>query len=67
MQKVEKTRLNIYLPNHLVEALDKEAHAKGTSRTALILQVFENYTNAKETIDILKSALELVNKDKQSK
>ena len=42
-----KRRIQIILPNHILEELDKEATNLGLNRTTLIIQILSQYQTAK--------------------
>ena len=42
-----KRRIQIILPNHILEELDKEATNLGLNRTTLIIQILSQYQTTK--------------------
>ena len=42
-----KRRIQIILPNHILDDLDKEATNLGLNRTTLIIQILSQYQTAK--------------------
>ena len=65
MARSDKTRINLYLPNKVIEALDNEANEKGTSRTSVLLNIIDNYTKQQEIITTMKEMVDLAKLNKK--
>ena len=65
MGRSDKTRINLYLPNKVIEALDNEANDKGTTRTSVLLNIIDNYTKQQEIITTMKEMVDLAKLNKK--
>lgn len=65
MARTDKTRINLYLPNKVIEALDKEAEEKGTSRTSVLLNIIDNYTKQYEILATMKDMIDFAKLNKK--
>lgn len=65
MKTQDKTRINLYLPNVILESIDKEAKEKGTSRTSVLITIIQNYTKQIEMMDTLKDLVNMAKINKE--
>ena len=63
--KSDKTRINFYIPNKIIEQLDKEAKERSMSRTAVLLNILDTYTRQQEMILTLQDMVKLAKLDKK--
>lgn len=61
----EKTRVNMLLPNKIIDLLDKEAQEKQTSRTSVLLNILDNYSKQQEMFNTMKDMLDLAKLNKK--
>ena len=65
MARSDKTRINLYLPNKVIQALDKEANEKGTSRTSVLLNIIDNYTKQQDIFATMKDMIDFAKLNKK--
>jgi len=62
-----KVRLNIVIPKVDAEKLEKLAKDASTSRTQMLVRIFQDYINAKETIQLLSDAISIAKIEQEKK
>ena len=54
-----KTRVNMLLPDKIIDLLDKEAKEKQTSRTSVLLNILDNYSKQQEIINTMQDMIKM--------
>ena len=65
MARSDKTRINFYIPNRIIDYLDKEAKERSISRSAMLLNILDTYTRQQELLETMQDMVKLAKIDKK--
>ena len=53
-KKYDKTRVNLYIPNPIIEEVDKLAKMYGANRSVMVSVVLKTYIDQQKVVDLAK-------------